>query len=80
MPAIRPEAISNLIRLAYEARAAMARFVPEDRAVDPVLAAVIDEDSPDEEGISSFGSEHNLFSGPDELVFGSLAPIGISIS
>jgi len=80
MPAIRPEAISNLIRLAYEARAAAARFVPEDRAVDPVLSTVIDENAPDEEGIGMLGSEHNLFAGTNELVFGSLSAVCVSIS
>jgi hypothetical protein len=80
MPAIRPEAISNLIRLSYERRTAPARLVAEDGAVDPVLSAVVDEDAPDEEGIGVLGSQHDLFARTNELVFGSLSAVGVSIS
>lgn len=75
MPAIRPEDISNLIRLAYKTRALMARLIAEYRAVDTLLATVVMEVSPDEEGISSFGSQHDLFPRSDELE--SLASICI---
>lgn len=79
MPATRPEAISNRIRLAYESRALVARLVAEDCAVDSVLAAVVDEDSPDEEGVSSLGSEHDLFAWTDELAVVPLPPVRVSI-
>jgi hypothetical protein len=80
MPAIRPEDISNLIRLTYEARAAAARLVPEDRAVDTVLPAIVFEYSPDEEGISCSGSEHDFLPGPDKLVFVTSSSVCVSIS
>lgn len=66
MPATRPEAISNRIRLTYEARAAERPFVPEDGTVNSFLAAVIDKVPPDEHGVSWGGSEDNLLSRPDK--------------
>jgi hypothetical protein len=60
MPLTRPEAISDLIRLAYEVRAAMRGFVAEDGAVDSLLPAVVDELSPDEHRVSAFSSEYHL--------------------
>jgi hypothetical protein len=80
MPAMRPEDISNLIRLAYEVRAAVLRFIAEDRAVNTLLAGVVAEVSPDEEGISALGSEHDLFAGADELIAVAGSPIGVSIA
>lgn len=68
MPAMRPEAISNRVRLSNEVRAAMRRLVAEDCAVDAQLAfsgalvnTVVDELAPDEAGVTSLGSEHDLF-------------------
>lgn len=78
MPAIRPEDISNLIRLTYELRALMARLIPEDGTVDAGLAAVVDEDAPNEEGIGALGSEHNLFPWSDELF--PRPSIGVSVT
>lgn len=60
MPAIRPEAISNRIRLAYEFRALMRGFVAENRAVDPALAAGIEEPSPDEKRIGRLCAEDDF--------------------
>lgn len=80
MPAIRPERISNCVRLAYEIRAAVLRLIAEDRAIDAVLSAIVDEDTPDEERISALGSEHDLFTGADELVAVAGSPIGVSIA
>jgi len=69
MPAIRPDAVSNRIRLAYEVRAAVRRFVAEDGAVDSALRlpgalvdAGVDEASPDPAGVSGMGAENELFS------------------
>jgi hypothetical protein len=75
MPLTRPEAISDCIRLAYEARAARRSFIPEDSAIDASLPAVINEASPHKHSVRSQGSEHNLFARPDEL--GSLAAIDV---
>src|SRR6266705_1761080 len=77
MPAIRPEAISNLIRLAYEARAARRSLIPKDRAVDSLLAAVVDELSPDPHGAGALSSQDDLFARPNEL--SALAAIRVSI-
>lgn len=66
MPAIRPEAISNRIRLAYEFATKVWAFVSENGAVDSALAAVINEPSPSEQGICVDGSENDFFTGADE--------------
>jgi hypothetical protein len=55
----------------------MRSFIPKDCAVDPVLAAVIEEVSPDEEGVRSLGAQDNLLAGADEL--GSLPTVGVSV-
>jgi hypothetical protein len=77
MPATRPEAISDLIRLAYEARAAVRSLIPKDGAVDSALAAVVDEFAPDPHSVSALGSQDDLFTGSDEL--GALTPVSISM-
>jgi hypothetical protein len=77
MPAIRPEDISNRIRLLNERRAAGAAFVSEHGAVDSFLPAVVDELPPDEQGICSLGSQDNFLSGANEQL--SLSPIGVSV-
>lgn len=64
---MRPEAISNLIRLTYEFRALMWSFVSEDRAVNTLLSAVVDEVSPDKDCISESSPENDFLSGSDEL-------------
>ena len=74
---MRPEAISDRIRLSYEARAARRSLIPEDSTIDTILSAVVDEASPHKQSVRSQGSEHNLFARPDEL--GTLAAIGVSI-
>ena len=78
MPAIRPEAVSNAIRLAYEFRALMWAFVSEHGAVDTLLAAVVDELSPGEHGIRLLCSQDNLFSWANELRAPS--PIGVAVA
>ena len=78
MPAIRPEAVSNEIRLAYEFAAAMRSLIPKDSAVDSLLPAIVLESPPDEQGASSLGSQNNLLSGADEL--SPLSAIGVSVS
>ena len=75
MPAIRPEAISNFIRLAYEFRALVWAFVSENGAVDSSLPAVVDELPPDKQGICVGGSQDDLLTGADKLS----APASISI-
>ncbi len=77
MPATRPDAISNRIRLPNEVAGSVWAFVSEDRAVDPGLAAVIDEAAPDEHGIGALGAQDKLFPGTDEQP--PPAAIGISV-
>lgn len=60
MPAIRPEAVSNCVRLAYEFAAEMRAFVAEDSAVDTLLSTVIYEFSPRETCVTLLGPEDNL--------------------
>lgn len=45
----------------------MPTFVTKDGAVDPVLPAIVDEFAPDKHGVGISGTEHNAFSGADEL-------------
>jgi hypothetical protein len=66
MPAIRPEAISNRIRLTYEVRGSVRAFVSEHGAVDTVLSAVVDEVAPNKEGVSALGSQDEFFAWADE--------------
>ena len=68
MPATRPEAISNRIRLAYEFAAEVSAFIAEHGAVDALLAAVVFESSPREHGVSFGCTEDNLFTWTDEQV------------
>jgi hypothetical protein len=42
-------------------------FIPKDGAIDAVLAAVVDEFSPDEHGVGITGAQHNAFAGADKL-------------
>src|SRR5262245_31255257 len=84
MPAMRPEAISNCIRLANECGAAPAAFVAERGAVDAVLpfsgalvSAIVNELAPDEEGIAVERAEHDLFARADELP--SSAAVSIAV-
>lgn len=78
MPAIRPEAISNFIRLAYEVAAPVAAFVAEYGTVDSLLAAVVVEVSPHKARISFLCSQHHLFARPNKQLARAaiLVPIG----
>lgn len=58
----------------------MARLVAEDGAVDAVLPAVVDEDSPHEESVSTLGSENDLLAWSDELVPVPGASVGVAVS
>lgn len=78
MPATRPEAISNRIRLTYEGAGSVRAFVSEYGAIDSVLSAVIDELSPHEEGVSCAGAEYNFLAGPHEQF--CVPPICIDVS
>ena len=76
MPAIRPEAVSNAIRLLNEVRAADRRLIAKNGAVDTVLAStLVDEDSPHEHGVAGCGAQYDLLSGASEAV----APSSIAI-
>ena len=77
MPAIRPEAISNLVRLSYEFAASVMAFVTEHRAIDSALSTVVDEPSPHEHGVSVVCSQHNLFTRSDEQL--SFAPVRVAV-
>src|SRR5882672_4686753 len=66
MPATRPEAISDSIRLAYEFAAPVRAFIPKYGAVDALLAAVVDEFPPDEERVGRLGAEDDLLTWPHE--------------
>jgi hypothetical protein len=73
MPAIRPERISNCIRLANEVRTKVAGLIAEGGTVDSFLSppgslvdAVINEFSPHKEGVSGFGAEDEFGSRADE--------------
>ncbi len=66
MPATRPEAISNRIRLAYEFAAEVSAFIAEHCTVDALLATVVFESSPYEHGVSFGGTEDDLFPWPGE--------------
>lgn len=78
MPAMRPEAVSNAIRLAYEFAAAMRSLIPKDSAVDSLLPAVVLELPPDEHGASSLCAQDNLFSWSDELSLSASVRVGSS--
>jgi hypothetical protein len=53
-------------------------LVPEDGAVDADLSAVIDELSPNKEGVSVSGSERDRLPRPDELRTLAAIPIPIT--
>ena len=79
---MRPEAISNRIRLAYEVRAAVRRLVAEDGAVDALLGLAgsfvdtgINELSPDPPRVSVTGAKDDFASGAAEEL--SLPPIAV---
>jgi hypothetical protein len=66
MPAIRPDAISNRIRLANEVAGSVTPLVSEHGAVDALLPTVVNEAAPNEHGIGAFGAQDKLFSWTDE--------------
>jgi len=78
MPLTRPDAISNLIRLAYKFAALVRRLVAEDGAVDSGLSAVILEFPPRKQRITFGCSQHDFLAGADEQV--SLAAIPVSVA
>lgn len=67
MPATRPEAVSNCVRLSNEVGAAVLGLVAEDCAVDSLLAAAIEELPPDEHGVAALSAEDNLFPRANKL-------------
>jgi hypothetical protein len=75
MPQIRPQDISNCVRLANEFRTEIRRLVPKDGAVDAGLPftgslvnAVVKEAPPDEHGVSAFCSQDDLLTGSDKAL------------
>jgi hypothetical protein len=66
MPAMRPEAVSNCVRLAYEFAAKVRAFVTEDSAVDALLSTVIYEFSPGETCVTLLGPEDYFLPRADE--------------
>lgn len=77
MPATRPEAISNFIRLLYEVRGAVNTLVSEYGAVDTALTIIGEEPAPHKQRICIRCAEDNFFSRADELL--SLSTIGVLI-
>jgi hypothetical protein len=70
MPLIKPQAISNRVRLAYEFAALVRSFIAKHGTVDAALPlsgslvdAVVLESPPNENSIPCCGSQDNLFSG-----------------
>ena len=78
MPLTRPDAISNLIRLAYKFAALVRRLVAEDGAVDSGLSAIVPEFSPHEQGVSIWESKRNDLSGAAKFLWPS--PVFIVIA
>jgi hypothetical protein len=77
---MRPEAISNRVRLSNEARAAMRRLVAEDGAVDAALATVVDELSPHEASVSILAPEDDFLAGANEqLSFSSVCVLACGV-
>lgn len=74
---MRPEAISNRVRLSNESRAAVRRFVAEDGAVDSLLPAVVDELAPHEASVTSLTAKHDFLAGADEQF--SLSAVCVSV-
>src|SRR5262245_5001497 len=71
IPAIRPAMSSDRACLTYEVGRSEAAFIPEGRAVDAALSlsgshvdAVINELSPNKEGVSGCCSQYDLFPWP----------------
>jgi hypothetical protein len=67
MPLTRPRAISNGVSLSDKLGRAVATLVPEDRAVDPALSAVINELSPNKDRIAIPRPQHNVLARTDKL-------------
>lgn len=69
VPATRPCEISDCVSLSDKERREDRAFVPEERAFDPFLPRdrVVNIVPPNENSVPCIGSEHNVFSGTDEL-------------
>jgi hypothetical protein len=68
MPLTRPRAISNGVSLSHKLGALDGAFVAESRTVDPDLPGIINELSPNKEGIGSRCTQDDVKSGANELV------------
>lgn len=78
MPFTRPDVISDSVSLSDKLTRPVRGFIPKDGAIDTLLAAVVDEPTPDEHGVSVSGSEHDAFSRSDELA--STAAVTIAVA
>ena len=78
MPFTRPAEISNGVSLSDKVGRSEFAFVPEDGAVDALLAGIIDELSPNKHGISISGSEHDVLAGTNKLT--ALSSVSIIIA
>lgn len=67
MPLTRPCVISDCVSLSDKLARFVRAFVSEGCAVDPSLAAVVDEFPPYENSVGSFGAEDDAFPRSDEL-------------
>lgn len=77
VPATRPREISDGVSLSDKERREVRAFVPEKRALDPLLLrdGVVDVVSPNENSISCVGSQDDMLTRTDELAeFGPLVP------
>jgi hypothetical protein len=75
MPAMRPDAISNRVRLAYEFTALVRSFIPERSTVDtllpvpcPLVDAVVTKYFPNKQGVPLCRSQANIIPGSDKLL------------
>lgn len=69
MPATRPEAVSNCVRLSNEVGAAVLGLVAEDGAIDALLPTAVEELPPDEHGVAALSAEDNLLPRSNKLRF-----------
>lgn len=59
--------ISDCVSLSDKLGRKMRTLISEDRAVDAILTAVVDELAPDEKSVCVSCSKDDAFSGSDEL-------------
>jgi hypothetical protein len=75
MPATRPDEISDCVSLSDKLTALDRGLVPEEGAVDPFLAAGVDELPPHEACVGMFGSKDDLFAWTSEAIAHTSVPV-----